>query len=108
MNCEILISQRMSAIPIVECGGLVLQPGDALVVSTIKGSELKKNYGPLLIVAGFETRDTLRGGDYEYQAAGVLRNVAAPKLAAVADGLEPPAFAGSDKTMVGKSRVKRK
>lgn len=111
MNCEILISEKLGGIPLAECGGMVLQPGDALIVSTTKGAELKKHYAGLFIVAGFEVRESLKNGNYEYAKAKSWVNKPSQSAAihvAKHEGEEPSGFIAADKSMQGKKKAHRK
>ena len=111
MNCEILISEKLGGIPLAECGGMVLQPGDALVVSAAKGAELRKHYAGLFIVAGFEVRESLKNGSYEYskgKSQSIYKSQSAVVHAAKHDNEEPSGYIASDKSMQGKKKAHRK
>lgn len=111
MNCEVLISEKLGGIPLAECGGVVLQPGDALIVSASKGAELRKHYAGLFIVAGFEVRETLKNGDFEYtrgKSWASKPNQSAVAHAAKHDGEDLSGYSASDKSMQGKTKMRRK
>jgi len=107
MNCEILISEKLGAIPLAECGGVVLQPGDKLVVSCAKAGELRRHYGSLLITVGYEVRDSLKQGSYEYLKKS-NKQESAVVHAAKHEGEDAPAMVASDKSMQGKHKMRRK
>ncbi len=106
MKCEIFVSEKMGGIPIAECGGVVLQAGDRLIVSCEKAVELKKHYGSLLVSAGFAEYEALKGRLYQYESGkGKAVAHAAAHVNEPAPVLEAQS---SDKSMQGKHKMRRK
>ena len=108
MKCAVLVSSKMSGIPIVECGGIVLAPGDKLLVPCEQAPALKRHYGSLLIHAADEEKAKLKNGGYEVISG-------APDMKAVIHSahhdnadVPPMAEVTADKSMQGKARTVRR
>jgi len=106
MKCSVLVSEKLSGVPLVECGGVVLQAGDKLIVSEALGEQMKKHYGKNLIVAFSEEKPSLKSGAFEYIAGGSKAVVQAAQHI----GVEAPSVAAisSDKSMQGKMKARKK
>ncbi len=65
MKCIVLISEKMSGLPIVECGGAVLSDKEQLVVKESAANLLMVNYRGRLVRAGECEREKLAHGYYE-------------------------------------------
>lgn len=107
MKCKILVSEKMSSIPLSECGGAVLAPGDKLIVKADIYDRMKVQYGPALVCAGEVEKEVLRGGHYEYcsgkqKAPEVSKDALAP-----AGESSPLTEKSSDKSMIGKGWRKK-
>lgn len=107
MKCEVLVSEKLGTVPLVECGSIMLQPGDTLVVSCEKAAELRRHYGNLLVTAEVVLKEALKHGSYEHISRGSTRasvdaaqhfNTPAPAVETVA----------SDRSMQGKTKMRRK
>ena len=97
----------MSSIPIAECGGVVLAPGDRLLVKAEHAAKLKEHYGRLLIEIGDAESLALRNGTYEHLASGGKAvDIAAHQLSGVSgdEGQVILSAASADKSMVGKRK----
>lgn len=106
MKCEILVSERMGGIPIAECGGVVLQPGDKLIVSCELAGEMRKHYDHRIVGAGYVEYSSLKNGHYQYESGnGKAVAHAAAHIGEAAPALETPS---SDKSMQGKHKMRRK
>lgn len=110
MQCEIVVSDKMGHIPLAECGGILLQPGERLLVTKGVYEEMKRHYGKNLISAGQLEKDKLSGGHYELQTGLEKKSEKASVHAAKHEGHEPEGAeaVASDKSMQGKTKVKRK
>ncbi len=97
MKCMIAISDKLGSVPLAECGGAVLAPGDKLLVTPGLMDLLKANYGKLIVCAGAEERASLSSGSYEYVAG---------KGKAISQDLPvaPLAEKSADKSMIGKMK----
>jgi len=106
MKCSILVGNKLGSIPLMECGGVVLQEGDKLLVTEQLGEQMKKHYGKAIIIVASEERAKLKQGSYEY-VAGSSKAVV---VAAQHDNEEAPAVAAisSDKSMQGKRMTTRR
>lgn len=100
MKYDVIVSDKMQNIPIAECGGIVLQPGDKLLVSSGLAVQLQKHYGKNLIVAGQVEKEKLLNGSFEY-VSGKGKAVA---QAAERAAMPPPAVesVSADKMVSGK------
>ncbi len=106
MECVILVSEKLGAVPLAECGGVVLQPGDKLLVSSSVAKAMQKHYGKALIVAGTEQREHLRYGTYEYISGG--GKAVAHAAQHYHENSTAVAAVSSDKSMQGKAKMRRK
>lgn len=107
MECKVMVNHKLGSVPIMECGGVVLQHGDKLLVTPAVAVAMKRHYGTAIIEAGTAQKETLRGGHYEYVSGGAK----AVSQAAAVHVAEAPAVeaVSTDKSMSGKStRVRRK
>jgi hypothetical protein len=68
MKCRVLVSNKMSNIPIAECGQITLQPNDTLIVKEEIAKKILSHYRPKLIEAGICEMDNLRNGHYQYES----------------------------------------
>ena len=91
MLCDIIVSDKMGSIPVTECGGIFIAPGDKLLVRAGMGKKMKEVYGPLIIVAGQEEKFRLRNGHYELIAGNSRAAIHSTMLGK-----------SSDRSMIGK------
>jgi len=97
VDFKIFISERMSAIPILELGGVFLNAGDRLCVRNDIADKLVAKYGRLLIEAGSGQKERLsNGGIYEFIAQHRIQDFAMP----IKDS--------ANKSMVGKRKSRTK
>ena len=106
MKCAILVSEKLGGVPLTECGGVVLQPGDKLLVHPELAKKMKEHYGAPLIIAGEEEKAQLKCVSYEYIHGGAK----AVASSAMKMNEAPSALAevSSDKSMQGKYKARRK
>jgi len=107
MKCVVFVSEKMSAIPIVECGGIMLQANQKLIVKETLAPTLLRNYPNRLARGGHCDMDNLRGGSY--QVVGNIVEVT--KLEEKKEVVETPlAVVSSNRAMegVGRKRIHRK
>lgn len=106
MDCIVLVSAKSNSIPIQECGGVVLAEGDKLLVTKEIADRMLLQYGGYLVKIGTESKQSLRGGHYEYvykgnkpQDKGILAG-----LSAQSDGIPelPIVEISADKSLFGK------
>lgn len=108
MKCTIFVSERMGNIPVAECGGITLAPGDELVVKSELADKLAKHYGSRLSTAGEVDKEKLANGNYELKRGGNKPFNQDPKK------VQPLASASSmedisaDKSLIGKKVTKKK
>jgi len=109
MRCEKLLSEKLGSVPLVECGGVTLQPGDVLLVREDLAQSMKKHYGPLLMSVGVEDRTSLKYGTYEVtKYSKPMQSESAVVHAAKHEGEEVPCVVASDKSMQGKLKFRSK
>lgn len=70
MKCDVLVSEKMGSIPLAECGGAILTPGDELIVGQNLAAKMQTHYGSKLVKAGEVERTKLAGGQYEVVRKG--------------------------------------
>lgn len=110
MKCAVFVSDKLGCVPIVECGGILLSPGDELVVALEHAKQIKNHYGAKIHHVHDVEVTGLTGGHYT-----VRRSVRStkpdfmvdPKHDNGPDGVAPVEGA-QDKSMSGKRVTKRK
>lgn len=65
MKCVVLIANRMSAMPIAECGGITVKSGDKLTVRADIADKMLAHYKGRLVWAETIERDSLANSHYE-------------------------------------------
>lgn len=111
MKCSVLIANRMSAMPIAECGGITVKSGDRVIVRSELADKLLSHYKGRLVWAEAVERDSLACGHYEvHQGAPQSKT---PLASSDVPEVEPDLQqAASDKSMGHKAgkkaHIKRK